>query len=31
MTGARAAEELRAVESTRGHPRWSVPGVPIWI
>ena len=28
MTGARAAEELRAAESTRGHPRWSVPGRP---
>jgi hypothetical protein len=28
MTGAPAAEEPRAAESTRGHPRWSVPGRP---
>ena len=28
MTGAPAAEELRAAESARGHPRWSVPGRP---
>jgi hypothetical protein len=27
MTGARAAED-RSAESTRGHPRWSVPGRP---
>jgi hypothetical protein len=27
MTGAPAAE-LRAAESTRGHPRWSLPGRP---